>query len=182
MSRRVLIILATAAGLSLIAAIVWWFTQDNSNSSQSSVAQVDMPGTNDSQTVTPPAPPLSPQQIAESNLKNTALRFAELFGSYSSDSNYANLQAINSLVTGNFRQKVNALKSNPPAEGFYGVTTRALIANVASQTEATANVIVSTQRQELFSRQGEPVLRYQDLKLTMVREQGAWLIDGAVWQ
>ena len=107
----------------------------------------------------------------------------EIYGSYSSDAPYQNLKAVDYMFTSNFKQIVEAQTAQTePAGGFYGVTTKALTAQVSNQTESSATVLISTQRQELFSRTGEPQLRYQDIKVTLVKQGQSWLVESAEWQ
>ena len=179
MSRKFLIIII-GLGLVLAAAVIWWWAAPAAPSQPAPASPAAMPA------VSPAAPapvPPTPQEVAQTSLKNTALRFAEIYGSYSTDAKFANLKAINGLISESMKQSVAAdMAAGAPSQGFYGVTTRALLANIENETNETALVTVSTQRQELFSGQGELQLRYQDLRLTFVRQGEAWLVDKAEWQ
>ena len=180
MSRKFLIVII-GLGLALAAAVIWWLTLPPTPAPATPAdSSVDVSA------VSPPTPiplPPTPQEVAQTSLKNTALRFAEIYGSYSTDAKFANLKAINGLISESMKQSVAAdMAAGAPSQGFYGVTTRALLANIESETNETALVTVSTQRQELFSGQGELQLRYQDLRLTFVRQGEAWLVNKAEWQ
>jgi len=178
-SRKFLIVII-GLGLALAAAVIWWWAAPAAPSQPAPASPAAMPA------VSPAAPapvPPTPQEVAQTSLKNTALRFAEIYGSYSTDAKFANLKAINGLISESMKQSVAAgMAAGAPSQGFYGVTTRALLANIENETNETALVTVSTQRQELFSGQGELQLRYQDLRLTFVRQGEAWLVDKAEWQ
>lgn len=184
MSRKLLIIII-ALVLAFSAPVVWWLLKP------STPELIEQPKTNNvtnstnngvGQAIIPVATP-TPQEISETGLKNTASRFVEIYGSYSSDASFANLKAIGGLVTDNLKQSIQAVMDTavPPA-GFYGVTTKALLANIESQSTESAVVLVKTQRQELFSGQGEVQLRYQDIKVSLVRSNNSWLVDKAEWQ
>ena len=179
MSRKFLIVII-GLGLALAAAVIWWWAAPAAPSQPAPASPAAMPA------VSPAAPapvPPTPQEVAQTSLKNTALRFAEIYGSYSTDAKFANLKAINGLISESMKQSVAAgMAAGAPSQGFYGVTTRALLANIENETNETALVTVSTQRQELFSGQGELQLRYQNLRLSLVRQGEAWLVDGADWQ
>lgn len=181
MSKKIIIIII-AVVLVLVAVFIWWLTRPeatvpieqpstNTTNNEAGVWQTD-------ETYNP-----TPEQVAATSLKNEAARFVEIYGSYSSDANFANLLAVKDLVTENYWQSMQSIidAGAPTATGFYGVTTKALITNIESETAETAEVLVKTQRQELFSGQGEPQLRYQDIRLSLVRSGNNWLISQATW-
>lgn len=182
MSKK-FILIVVAVTLCLVAAVIWWLTKPET------AAPVEQPVTNNT-TNTPegveatvPVTPPTPQEISDTGLKNIASRFVEIYGSYSSDANFANLKAVETLITGDLKQSIEAIiTAAEPSEGFYGVTTKALLANIESQSVDSAVVIVKTQRQELFSGQGEVQLRYQDIRLSLVRSGDVWLVNRAEWQ
>ena len=185
MSRKLLIFIV-AFTLALVAFVVWWFTRPAPQVNVQPVnttTEVTPAELQPWQTTTSPAVPATPEQVAQTSAKNFALRFVEIYGSYSSDAPYQNLKTVDYMFTSNFKQIVEAQTAQTePAGGFYGVTTKALTAQVSNQTESSATVLISTQRQELFSRTGEPQLRYQDIKVTLVKQGQSWLVESAEWQ
>ena len=184
MSRKLLIFII-AFTLALIAFVVWWFTRPAPQVPTETVptsTEVTPVELQPWQTTTQPTP-ATPEKISETSAKNVALRFVEIYGSYSSDAPYQNIKAVDYMFTSNFKQIVAVQSTQPSSSSaFYGVTTKALTAQVENQTESSAAVLVSTQRQELFSRTAEPQLRYQDIRVMLVKQGDSWLVDKAEWQ
>lgn len=118
-------------------------------------------------------------------LQVAARDFAERYGSYSSDGNSANLEALLPVMTDSFRSQTEAVivknRALPPSS-FVGATTRALSAKPVGtvSVDAPAKVIVSTQRTE--NSGGKITITYRDLELTFQYSQGLWKADGAVWR
>ncbi len=184
MSKKLLAVIITIA-LVLSALAIWWLTRSRPavTTPTESGSETVVPGSEFGTIPTPVTEPASEQQIAQTNLKNSALRFVEIYGSYSTDASYANLKSLDSIITPGLKQNLpSSLAAATPAQGFYGVTTRALTAQVESETGEQAVIVVSTQREELFSREGQPQLRYQDIRLTLLNQGGVWLVDNATWQ
>lgn len=184
MSKK-LIVIIVAIALVLSALAIWWLTRPKPavTTPGGTEAEVSVPGSEFGQSPIPTAEPASEQQVAQTSLKNSALRFVEIYGSYSTDAAYVNLKSLDSVITPNLKQSIEAsITANTPAQGFYGVTTRALSAQVESETSERAVVLVSTQREELFSREGQPQLRYQDIRLVLLNQDNVWLVDSAAWQ
>lgn len=189
MSKKLLIVGVVSLVLVLIAAGLWWFTRPTPGTAvpPGGSPTATPPAGSEPGQIVPPAPASGiatpPQEVAVISLKSLASHFAEGYGSFSTDVNFQNLKDLDYLYTSTFRQSVQAsIREAQPPVGFYGVTTRALTATIESQSDAAVTVVVATQRQELFSRTGEPQLRYQNLRLTFVREGERWLVDGAEWQ
>ncbi len=187
MSKKIIIFIV-ALTLVLSGLVIWWLTRQPPVSVSEPVPSIENVVTTPVELQPWQAPvsekqPLTPQAVAQTNIKNEALRFAEIYGSFSTDAPYQNIKAIEHLFTPSFKSVVTAtITSAVPAAGFYGVTTRALTAEIQSQTESSAVIMVSTQREELFSHQGEPQLRYQDIRLVMLKQGDNWLVDKAEWQ
>lgn len=185
MSRKV-IISAVAAVLVLSGVFVWWLvsSQGPSSTEGSIVSSPEVISDREIDLSVPPSnQPANPPPIPLINLKNSALRFAEIYGSYSSDAPFVNLKLAEDLASSSFRQSLQAAAATTPTEaGYYSVTTRALSATIDSQTNERAVVSVDTQREEIFSREGEPQLRYQTIKLTLVKQDDQWLVEAAEWK
>lgn len=186
MSKK-LIIFVVAFALALIAFVVWWFTQAPPTTTPQPTNEeinTDVTPTELQPWQTPTQPtPLTPEKKAETDAKNTALRFVEIYGSYSTDAPYQNLMAADYMFSDSFKQVISGQKTTTePGGGFYSVTTRALSAQVESQSDSQARILVSTQREELFNSIGETQLRYQDIRVTLVKSGSNWLINGAEWQ
>lgn len=126
-------------------------------------------------------------QINATDVAKIAAAFAERLGSYSNQSNYANFEDLNIFMTASMRawalEYVNKMKSDNPYDGnYYGVTSKAVGTRVVSfdDDKATAEIVITTQRQEVIADGSEKIFN-QDLRLTFVKENNQWLVDGAYW-
>lgn len=112
-----------------------------------------------------------------------ALNFAERYGTYSNDLPYENLHNLTGILTPSFQARINSIiQANAKQEGFYSITTKALVAKVNSQTDNTAQLTISTQRQELFTRNGEIKVSYATLSVSLNKSGENWLVDSAAWE
>jgi len=125
-----------------------------------------------------------------SNLLFIASSFAERFGSYSSQSEYQNLDDLesfmtvdmNSWVTGQYKGDLE--KAHPEFGDYYGIVTKAISANMESKNDQfdQAVVMVKTQRQEFVGDLNTPNVFYQNIKLELIKSADQWKVDGAYWQ
>ncbi|MDD5289946.1 MAG: hypothetical protein PHT40_01950 [Patescibacteria group bacterium] len=142
--------------------------------------------------VTEPAPePESVPLIAPTEeektrgfLIKTAAAFAERFGSYSSQSNFENLLDLKMLMTERMQNWVDSLvvAGSAPATVYYGLTTKALNTEIKNLDATSAEVLVSTQRQESVGSEVNSKVYYQDILISFVKEAGLWQVDEARWQ
>jgi hypothetical protein len=96
---------------------------------------------------------------------------------------YENLRNLKGILTPSFQGRVNSIiQANVKQEGFYSVTTKALVAKVNNQTDNTAELTISTQQQELFTRDGEIKVSYATLRVSLNKSGENWLVDSAVWE
>jgi hypothetical protein len=196
MSRRTKIIIALVVALAvlLLAVLIWWLATRPTSPAA--------PLTNTDQPAAPQRLPViqaSPSTIAEENLvkepsldaslKAIARTFAERFGSFSNEGNFVNLEDLRSLMTATMQSSVDAyiaqeLATAGAGQAYYGITTKALSANVASfdQAAGQAEVLVATQRQEAKGTTSNPRVFYQTLKLSLDTSEGSWKVNAAEWQ
>lgn len=112
--------------------------------------------------------------------------FAERYGSYSNQSDFSNIKELYPFMTATLRATMRELIKDDPttaaaAEGYVGVTTRAIGVRIISSSAARAEVLVETKRSE--SGQGrQDRVYYQNLKLNLVAEAGQWKVDDAQWE
>ncbi|MEY4723146.1 MAG: hypothetical protein RLZZ324_659 [Candidatus Parcubacteria bacterium] len=121
-------------------------------------------------------------------LKRLASSFAERYGSFSSLGNYDNQADLEVLMTKAFASKteasVAAQRAKPSTGPFYGVTTRSISVTVQTLDESggIAVLIVKTQRSETAGNATQPTVKYQDIRVGMLKEDGAWKVNSAAWQ
>jgi len=124
----------------------------------------------------------------ETTLKALAFTFAERFGSYSNEINFSNLDDLKDLMTIKMKAWVDGYKKEKQVEvqgeqTYYGITTRALSAEITSFEEdlGRAEIIVKSRREESIGTAENPRPFYQDLKLVLVKTGEGWKIDSADW-
>lgn len=129
------------------------------------------------------------REYDEDDIKKIAEFFAERFGSYSNQSNYGNIVDLKLFMTEKMQvwadNYVDELKaSNNGNAAYYGVTSIAIAskANSFNATSGTAEVLVTTQRQESSVGGENKDPYYQDVLISLTKEGGEWKVDSAFWQ
>lgn len=127
--------------------------------------------------------PIETLTPVQQSLYNTARNFAERYGSFSTDSNFANLEEVKLFSTPKMIDQLDAIIStSQQAEEFYGVTSKVLNIEIEEMNESQGfgQVTVLTQRQEI--KEGSPSrVYYQNLELYLIKSGGSWLVDEANW-
>jgi len=154
---------------------------------QDTSSEKTIPGSTLIQTTTTPAEASSTDK-AKSSITVVAKNFAEVYGSYSNQSNYANLESAMLLASASYKNTLsNLLKqyraSYQPAAEYQGVTTTAINIVIESFDDKSGKAVVSvkTQRKESTGTQANYTIKYQDIRLSIIKENGNWKIDGASW-
>ncbi len=135
-----------------------------------------------------PTPTVTPEERAEASAETMAKVFAERYGSYSTESEAANLEDVIPLATPSFaaelQAQINRLQASAAATEYYGVSTRILNTTAESIDVllGTATYTVLTQREEARGSVSNTSVSYQTLTLTMQKEGDNWLVDRAVWE
>lgn len=125
------------------------------------------------------------ERTGTASLQSASKTFAERYGSYSTEAEFANLTDVLPLMSASFAAETRAFVAGATASAeFYGVTTRAVTIRVNASDDAagTADVIVTTQREETMDSPQNTSVRYQDLDLAFVMEGGEWKVDSAMWK
>lgn len=130
------------------------------------------------ETLTPNGTPIAPE---ERNVMRFSMQFAERYGSFSSESNYQNLIDLKPVMTVRMQQSVDAfIATQQESSEFYGVTTQAVSGVVESQTDASATVLVSTQRTETKGTSTSKSFA-QQINVKLVKSGIEWKVDQADW-
>ena len=201
-NRKKLGILIIVIGFLIIAAIIYFIfirkPQEGPLQTEpiaSTTVQLPEP---DSSDITPSDKPRNYQQYdiskeAEHNtnandVAKLSASFAERLGSFSNESNYRNFEDLNIFMTASMRawaeEYVEKMRADNPYNGvYYGITTKAINTEVKSfnETQGNAEVIIVTQRREVKLDGGENNYQ-QNLRLTFLKQNGQWLVDGAYWE
>lgn len=126
----------------------------------------------------PAGPPLiTPQPAARS--------FVERFGSFSTESDYKNVEDVMNLATNDLQGRLWNIAEQARRDvvgSFYGVSTRVISMNTVSQTDTAASLVITTQREETFETPANTSVKYQDITLDLVRVGDSWLVNDFLWQ
>lgn len=141
--------------------------------------------------VIPTRPTISEQELEEeretrtasSDVVSLAKSFVTRFGSYSNETNFANLEDVLPLVSASFAAQLhNTIATSVVPEEYYGVSTSIVTVNVGEKNGTTSQVRVITQREEAVGSPQNTSVKYQEIVLTFVMEDGSWKVDSATWQ
>ncbi|MBT4433386.1 hypothetical protein HOC90_03475 [Candidatus Falkowbacteria bacterium] len=129
---------------------------------------------------------VSPQEM---QLKSIIVLFAERLGSYSTDTyNFSNLTEVRYLTTNRMQNEIDGLMKNSLLKKdveYYGVTTRAISVKILDLEDDSSIIqaIVSCQKEETKGDQKPTTkIKYQNLKIKLIKSGDKWLIDEAIWE
>ena len=192
MTRKKKIVIALGViFLLLLLFFLFWFL---SRQKKSAASVVTPPVVQEQVPVTKPrnteekALPLylnTEQTSSEISLQNLAQTFTERYGSYSNESDFANLYDVLDLMSATFRAETEqTIATAQVPDHYYGITTHVLSVkmDLMDETGGTAKATVNTQREEATESIQNVQVRYQYLSLLFVKEQGIWKVDGAAWE
>ncbi len=187
--RNILIVLLVALAL-LIAFLLWFFLKPKPKPvviTPPIVVEKPLP------TASTKKPTVSEEKtkkeqavrVESASLQSASKTFAERYGSYSTEADFANLTDVLPLMTKAYAAKTAAYVETAvsPTE-YYGVTTRVITVKVDAQDDAagTAQVTLTTQREEAKGDVQNVSVKYQDLVLSFEMESGSWKVANAVWK
>jgi len=137
-------------------------------------------------TLTLPAVKKASAEEALAQQLNIASRdFAERYGSYSSDGDFSNLEALLPVMTDGFaaetRTSISKSRATASTAGFVGVTTRALSATPTGPVSVESSVTVVVTAQRTTTGGANPGVTYEDLTLSLDYQDGIWKTDSAAW-
>jgi len=151
--------------------------QDNLNAGVNQPVDNQLPVDNQPE-LTPPA-----LTQTEQALTTVARNFAERFGSFSTDSDYANLAEVKLLASARVSAQLDRLMTAEAGAQYYGVSSKVLKVEITNldESQGEAAVTVVLQREETNARQ-QNLVYYQELYLTFISSAGNWLVDSYNWQ
>ncbi len=128
---------------------------------------------------TEPVVQLDPAEHAAQSL---ARIFVERIGSYSSQSNYQNIDDLMDLMTARVQDWAQGLKTEQNTDEYTGVTTRGLSLKTISFNEKRNAVIEVSAQRQYSADDKEDSIEYQKAQVHLVYTAGEWLVDGIFWQ
>ena len=121
------------------------------------------------------------EQTNNADLLTTGKIFAERYGSFSSESNYANLRDLLPLMTDDLAGRTEEIMATPPpVTEPYGMTTRVLSTTVNALSANAASLVLSTQKEE--TKAGGQTLTYPTLLLEFQKINSVWKVSSVTWQ
>jgi len=128
----------------------------------------------------------APVVVKETSAITVARTFVERLGSYSSESDAANIEDILPMATASFKKQLETLaKSARTSAGgaYYGISTLVVTAPKTVSASATQTVLtMTTQREETIGGPGNATVKYQSITVTLVKFGTTWLVDGYTWK
>jgi hypothetical protein len=190
-SRKTRLTVIGLIALVFLLLLLWlfWFLLKSEKTTEVEPVQQETQTIDETSTV----PSIKEQQLKqEQDMRNqssgaisVAKMFVERYGSYSNEANFQNLIDVLPLMTVSFAAETNELiaKSKSP-ETYYGVTTRVLTVNVEKidEEKGTALIKVNTQREIAKDSPQNTTIETQEILLKLVRLEGIWKVESAVWQ
>ncbi len=197
--KRIIGVVIVIVGLALLVAIVYFLFFYNFSPPAPAEKET-------AQTAKEPTTPILPQvpkavinvgeytppaksEITEEELKRLAASFAERFGSFSNQSPYANILDLKIFMTEKMQawadkyiEDINAKKADMSI--YYGITTKAVSTETKKyeQDSSQAEILVKTQRRKAIATANNITTSYEDILIELVKNKGAWKVDGAYWQ
>ena len=111
--------------------------------------------------------------------------FAERYGSYSTEGDFANLETLLPIMTGALLRETKALIAKNSVSSasvpFLGITTKALSEKPIGPVAAGAAATVAVLTQRTQETDDHTTIRYETLTLTLLEENGVWKVSGATW-
>lgn len=119
--------------------------------------------------------------VNKAKVEQVSSSFVEVFGSYSTDSDYQNLFDLEEMVTDSYWGQLERYIDSDEKADDYSIWTNTLKANVANLSDDSAEVLVKTQRGERESKQSLEKIFYQDAEVFLLKEAGLWLVNKVTW-
>lgn len=128
-----------------------------------------------------------PHQVDANDATKLASLFAQRLGSFSNQSDYGNVTDLKIFMTKSMKDWADGyvadLKAKPYSGEYYGITTDALVTKVLNydETKEVIKILVLTERRE-DSATTLGVAYQQNMIVDLVKINGEWLVDNAVWE
>jgi hypothetical protein len=113
--------------------------------------------------------------------------FVERYGSYSSETDFANVDDVMALATPTYQTELEASvdgyrRQFDEDDGYTGISTIVIGMKTTSESEVATSFLVTTQREESVGSPGNTTLRYQDAEVGLVKSGDDWLINDLTWK
>lgn len=182
--REIIIALAILLALIIVA---WWMLRPQQAPVQT-VTQTTQALPKTTETTTTTVDPADIPKVQEVSAGTVARTFVERIGSYSSESDYQNVDDVLGLVTEGLKATLERdaakARSQAPKEdsGYYGISTSYVGAKTQEESDTQITLLVQTQREESFGTPGNSSVRYQQVELVLVKNGDTWKVDSYTWK
>ncbi|EKD76539.1 MAG: hypothetical protein ACD_43C00068G0002 [uncultured bacterium] len=197
MNKRILITIVVAAGVLLLGALIILIivlrrqpvvdststnTNINTTTTQTNTAvttNTNAVVTNDATTNT-----IVPALDDESALRRVINNFSERFGSYSTDTNYENIELTRSLMTETMSKTADSIinKDEQKQTEFYSIESKVMNTTLTDYTpDATGATAEVSVRQTIIAGQANPSYQNKTARLTLVKVKDTWKVDSFRW-
>jgi hypothetical protein len=180
MERRTEMLIAGGVLVALaILLLALFFRKDEEASTE-----IETPVVRDDESVVPHVDPEDIPAQHEVSAATVGRIFVERFGSFSSESDYENIDDVMTLATTSLQSRLEDLAETARGERndeYYGVSTRIITVKTEVATETSARFLITTQREEAIADPGNTSVRYQDIRVELLKEGDSWLVDAFTW-
>lgn len=181
MTKKKLEIVGAVVILILLLLLLWFVLRK---------PKTEVPINNEPEQVVDSLPEVNPADVPAPGVVSASTIgriFVERFGSYSSESNFENVDDVMSLATPSYQAELETLVASyrrqvDEADGYTGISTVVIGVTVISESETDASFLIMTQREEAVGNPGNTTLRYQNAEVSLVKSGDDWLIDDLAWK
>ncbi len=193
MTRRKRLLIVLLVLLILLLLLIWLlFVLLSKPSSVESPVVIPAPVVEEQKVLTP-RPTISDQELetereartVSADVVSLSKTFITRYGSYSNEAHFANLTDVLPLMSAQFAQQTREfIQTAEVPQTYYGVSTTVITVKVDAKDEdaGSANATITTQREEAIGSPQNTSVKFQDVIVTFVMEEGSWKVDSAVWQ
>jgi len=193
MTRRKRLIIVLLILLILLLLVIWLLFVLFSKPPSVQTPVTTIPAVVEEPTILTPRPTISDQELeteretrtVSADVVSLSKSFVTRYGSYSNEANFANLTDVLPLMSSSFAQQTREfIETAEMPQTYYGVSTTVITVKVdeKDETAGTAKVTITTQREEAIGSPQNTSVKFQDIIITFVMEDGSWKVDSATWQ
>ena len=180
MQRRKIIeiLIAILLILGLIALLWWLLTRENVDTDIVSDTKNDIEEIDETPSI---KIDYTQYEVAPETIARV---FAERFGSFSNEADFANITSLMDLCTTLMQEKLEGIMEsssiNPQSE-YHGISTNIISVTVVEKTDLTSIVEIQTQREESVGNPSDTTVRYQTMRVYLDKWGTDWLVNDFVW-
>ena len=185
MQRKTEIIIAVVVILLLAAVIFLLFRSQPAPTRVEPVPNVQIDEPTKTSTGVTKVPTAQIPSTGAVSAATIARSFVERFGSFSSETNYLNVDDVKALATESFAQELEKIAETArknATDGYYGISTRLLTTATKEEAVDTAIIIITTQREEATGSPANTNVFVQDITVELQKVGDSWLVNGFSWE